>query len=147
MWDENHNYMVNKDHFKNDARPLRQGSVDHQIRGPTRDERTVKISCSGSVLVLVRKKIPCSVLCSGPKITFVFFSVFCRTEQNNIVLEHVFCVLSSLGPTGSEIFWALDFSKFLVLGRRFWKKVDLEHWILENVLEQNLTNVTRVLTW
>ena len=50
--------------------------------------------CSSSGL----KKIPmfCSVLCSGPKIIFVFCSMFCRTEKNTTVLEHVFCVLSSL---------------------------------------------------
>ena len=57
------------------------------------------MKCSGSVLVLAWKKshvLFCSVFWAQNYFHVLFCSVFCRTEQNTTVLEHVFCVLSSL---------------------------------------------------
>ena len=62
-------------------------TINDIVGPPTRDERTVKFLCSSSVLVLgFFSLVFCSVLCSWPKIIFVFCSVLSSAEQNRTPL-------------------------------------------------------------
>ena len=59
----------------------------------TRDERTVKFSCSSSVLVLgfFFSFVFCSVLCSRVEIVFKICSVLCSGVKKVFVFCYILC--------------------------------------------------------